>query len=73
MADLDDIPSPTLPDDLEAEVDRVRKEAQAITLANSVTAGEMAQRMVGDLDFARAVFAELARLDPARFGNLPRL
>lgn len=31
----------------------------------------VARRLSKDAEFARAVFAELARLDPRRFGSLP--
>jgi hypothetical protein len=80
MSDDEPIDLPTLSDeDFRALVDSVKlSDEQVRALVESASEEPLsplaiARRMAEDLGFARAVFAELAGLDPARFGNLPPL
>lgn len=79
MKELLDAPEPErsassrLPADVTPNAEQTARLLAQLEAQRRQEVENVARRLSKDAEFARAVFAELARLDPRRFGALPNL
>jgi hypothetical protein len=75
LAELEPNPAvtPRLPADVTPNAEETARLLAQLETKRRQEIEVVARRLAKDAEFARAVFAELARIDPARFASLTKL